>query len=486
MIVPFLFTLDEYAKDKPTHQWVANKFYDFCHKYHFPCIMQEKFTQNPSYYEKKGHRAMSAKLQEQFHYQVLTDEEFRNLDKKNITEEEERKIVSLYKNHEEAAVKLLCEENCFFEKVIEEKIQVIENQYQEKIEAIFTWIWYPSLEKIAKKHNIEVLNYELSTIRIGRYRETLGYFKFGSKYNNNKEWQDFVNFKYDRNKLLLLNNKEIVALFIDDEHVAFINEMDKNPTYEVGLALGLKKDYFLQAYDGKTYDYMLKKVQHYIPNSKISLRSHPSTPFDETKYHVVFDHSFEAIEWITKCRSIVCAVSNIGYEAILFNRGVISTNANMVTSFGKENSLDYYDPKYYGLLELNYLTFVYYAPYDLMFDLDYIRYRLKEKNVYHICNYHLNYILRKYNLSVSKLKAMSSIERFQAILDTHHITNELKNQIMSYVFDKNMEEDRKEMLYQRIEKLEELNKETNLELTKILNSKGWQFLEKVRKLKNHK
>lgn len=94
---------------------------------------------------------------------------------------------------------------------------------------------------------------------------------------------------------------------------------------------------------------------------------------DENKYNYSFDHSFESIEWITKCRNIVCQVLNIGYEAILFGRGLISTKANIITSFGNESNLIFNYAKYYDNIDLNFLTFAYYAPYDLMFDVDYIR-----------------------------------------------------------------------------------------------------------------
>ena len=61
MIVPFLFTFDEYSKEKPTHQWVANKFLDFCFKNHFPVILQEKYTKLPSEYKEKNHNSTSKK-----------------------------------------------------------------------------------------------------------------------------------------------------------------------------------------------------------------------------------------------------------------------------------------------------------------------------------------------------------------------------------------------------------------------------------------
>lgn len=479
MIVPFLFALDEYSKQKPTHLWIANKFYDFCAKNCFPIILQEKYTKNPKYYVDKSHSAMSAEAQEKFQYNILSDEKFLKLDKYVITKEEEKRIINKYKTIDRAAIKLLQEEDSDFEQIIKNKLEQIMSSTKDSIEAIITWIWYPSLEKVAKQYDIPVLNYELSTIRYGKYRDLLGYFKFGDKYNNKDIFENFSKFKYDSKKMLLLDRKELINLFVDDNHVDYINGIDKNPEYEVGVALGLKRDYFAQAYDGKTYDSILKRLEKFIPITKISIRSHPAMPFDESKYKYSFDHSSESTEWITKCKSIVCSVSNIGYEAILFNRGVISTNDHMITSFGKVSNLDYYDPKYYGLLELNFLTFVYYAPYELMFDLEYIRYRLKEKDLYKIYNYNQKYILKKYGLDIIKIKNMNPKDRFINILDTHDIANEEKQLILEYAFETNIEEDKRREMEIHLKQTQEL-------YASVINSRGWKFLEKLRKIKSCK
>ena len=110
MIVPFLFTFDEYSKEKPTHQWVANKFLDFCFKNHFPVILQEKYTKLPSEYKEKNHNSTSKKMQNDFGYEVLSNEEFKNVDIKKITKAEEKEITKKEKEEltaEEKEVKSL-------------------------------------------------------------------------------------------------------------------------------------------------------------------------------------------------------------------------------------------------------------------------------------------------------------------------------------------------------------------------------------------
>ena len=118
----------------------------------FPIILQEKYAKHPSYYVKKEHNAFSKKMQNDFSYDVLTDVQFKSINIKRITKFEELKIVSARKNIDFIYKKLLEEENKVFEKIIEDKIKEIQIEYEESIEAIVTWIWYPSLEKIAKKY----------------------------------------------------------------------------------------------------------------------------------------------------------------------------------------------------------------------------------------------------------------------------------------------------------------------------------------------
>lgn len=476
MIVPFLFTFDEYSKEKPTHQWVANKFLDFCFKNHFPVILQEKYTKLPSEYKEKNHNSTSKKMQNDFGYEVLSNEEFKNIDIKKITKAEEKEILSISKSIDDVYKKILSEENKIFSKIIEKKIKEIEDSYQEKIEAIITWIWYPSLELVAKKHNIQVISYEINTFRPGKYRDTLGYFLKGCKYKNNEILNGYYKNKERLRNKLLLSNKEIISLFIDDEHATFINECDKNPEYEVGIAFGLKKEYFALIYDEYDNNKILESIEKYTPRKKISIRSHPANQVDESNYHYSFDHSFESIEWITKCRNIVCQVSNIGYEAILFNRGLISTNDSMITSFGKKCNLEYNDAKYYDNIDLNFLTFIYYAPYDLMFDVDYIRYRLSERDITKVYEYNMNHILKKYGLNINKLKRMNLKERFITILNTHNISDEEKQKIIRDAFEVN----RYNELDREKDKLI-LSKEKTID--EIFNSRSWKILEKLRKLR---
>lgn len=474
MIVPFLFSIDERGKDRLTHQWIANKFLYFCFKNKFPIIIEEKFLKDLEKLKKSNHPAFLKRYQDEFEYELLDENQIKKIKKYIISEKEEQEIISNYKNVYNACVNIFSKTDANFEHIIEKKLIKLQNQNEEKIEAIVTWLYYPSLDKVAKKYNIPIIHMELSAIRKPNYRNTLGYFKFGNKYKNKDSFKDYEDFKKEKN--FLLNKKEIINLFISDQNIKYINEMDRNSEYEIGIPCGMKKDCYVAAFDGTSNNEIMFKLSKLIPINKISVRPHPAMPLDEKKYKYSFDYSYSSMEWLTKCKNVICTVSNVGYEAILFNKGLISTNDNMITSFGYKSKIEYFDPKYYGIEELNFLTFAYFVPYELMFDVKYIRYRLNEKNIYNIYNYNLNYFLKKYNLNVVNLKKMNYEERFKSILNTHNINRELKDLICYYNFEKNIT---KEDITNKDKTISDLSNE----LSNILNSKGWQFLEKLRKIK---
>lgn len=469
MIVPFIFSLDEVSSP----MWIANKFYDFCYKNKFPIIIQEKLSKNPSYYIEQKHSAMSEQSQKAHQYQILSDEKFNEINKIIITNEDEEKIVRKYGNVYNAAVSLLKEEDKDFEKIIEEKLSLLADKNNEEIEAVITWLHYPSLEKVLKKMGIPLLHYELSTLRPGNYRETFGYFKFGSKYENKEDLKQYQKFNNDINSFYLLNRHELLNLLITDVNAEYVSYLDTNPIYEVGYATGMKQDIYVEAYDGTSYMDTLKKIEQYVPAKKISLRAHPANPISADDYDYQLDTSKSSMEWILKCKNIVCSISNVGYETILFGRGLISTSDIMMSSFGQKSSLEFNDPKHYGIKELNFLTFCYYAPYELMFNSDYIRWRLKEKDIKKIYNFNMEYILNKYDLSLDKLSHMNIEDRFMSILNTHDISSDRKNNIAKFYLDCNIEQERKNNLESTVNHLES-------EISSMLNSKSWKLTKPMR------
>ena len=104
-----------------------------------------------------------------------------------------------------------------------------------------------------------------------------------------------------------------------------------------------------------------------------------------------------------------------------------------------------------------------------MFDKKYLLWRLNNPSDQELYNYHLDYILNKYNLDKDIFNKKSE-ERLKQILKKVH---KLKNdEILKYPLN---------IYYENIERENEILKN---EITQIKNSKGWKLIEKIRNLKN--
>ena len=206
LIVPFLFNLYEYSKDKPMLLWIFYKYVNFCLKYNMPIIAQEDFFKDPNIYIKNNHSATRTNLMD---YNVPKKEDFDRISKYIITND----ILNIKKySSSQLHFILLKKRNKKFEKVITDVIDEIENKENKKISAISTWISFPSLEFICKSRNIKLINYELSSIRKGIFNETLGYFSFNNKYSSKQFKNNYSSLK-DVN-LNMLSRSELLSLFL--------------------------------------------------------------------------------------------------------------------------------------------------------------------------------------------------------------------------------------------------------------------------------
>ena len=179
MIVPIIYEKEVYTKEKPTYLWVFYKFVRFCLDSNNPIIATEEYFKEPSYYKKKRHSAVNV-----MDYYGISDEDIQNVKCYKITKEEEQKILNKYSgNLEDIWLSLLKKRNKELEKVLEKAISELETK-TEKVDAFIVWTWIPSIEYVAKKHNIKIINMEGSFIRQPFYNELLTYFQFQNKYSS--------------------------------------------------------------------------------------------------------------------------------------------------------------------------------------------------------------------------------------------------------------------------------------------------------------
>ena len=475
MIIPFLFTLDEFGRQKPTYLWTFYKFMNFGKKYQYPIIAQEKFFGDLKD-ENNGHGARSENSLFTFEYDLPSGEQLAINKEYCITEEEQKRIINGYNSIEEAWIDLLKKENDNLIEILREKIKNIEKKHGEKVEAIFSWIWLPSVKKVANEMGISCIFYEFSTIRRPIYNCSLGYFQFCDKYDSTYVVNDFCEFK--KNRCFLLNRRELLGLFLDKDHIQYLKYLYDEPDYRVGYALGLYNDKFEKAFSKYTATEVFEKLKHLYNKDEVLVRPHPQMD-SNMEFDFPIDKSPDSSQWISRCETIISNLSNVAYEAMLYGRKNINIFKGLPSSFGEASSLDYIVEKSYSIEELNFLTFYCYAPYELMFDRDYIRWRLSKPSILEIYEYNLKYELRRHNIDFDRIKSLEKNERFKYILK--NVQNIDDTKVDEYIHDsrlKRAKEDANE--FQKItnqnENLEEIVKKLRADNTEL-----WEEIQKQNK-----
>ncbi len=468
MIVPFLFTLYDY-KEEYTLLDVYFKMIGFCNKYKMPFIVQEKFTSHSiSYYRDEKKLSATTEGWEIIQdYKVPTDEEVAKVNKLIIPESLEKKLLKHYGNLETAIQALLSKRISFFEKEIEKLL--IELEKEEKIEALFTWVYYPSLQYLCTKYHIQLIQMEMGPIRYFNYSERLGYFCFHNKYDSSSIEKEYCNFLKIKDKLIL-NREEILSLFLREGKLYTIRYLYQIPQYEVGYALGLPNDQYEKRYSFFDNQQVFKKLNELVPSNQVLIRNHPA--YKNKNWNVSFDMdtSDSSYEWLSKCRNIVCSTSNISFEAMLYGRSITSISNSIASSFGQSYDLSYLNEEIVSLDRLNFLFFYYFVPYDLIYDLKYIRWRLANPSIEEIYNKNLECILKKRGLSIALLKKIEPKTRLKTILDKTTSLSELeKEKILSYRYNYYSTKD---------EEIESLKQQ----LADLKNRKCIRYLDKLRKI----
>lgn len=470
-IIPIVFTMYDIV-EKCTMLDVFYKFFSFAKKYNMPMIVQEKFLKDPNEFKKENHSAVSEHWQDIQGYSIPSYKEIKNHEIYVITQEEENSIVNSFKNLDDACLNILSKRNKVFEDIIDKYFKQIEKK--KKIDAVITWVNFPSLDYIAKKHNIKVINMELSPIRKPIFNERLGYFRFFSKYDNETLEKDYNVFLKENH--YYFTRLELLCMLLSTENLENIKYLYSLPLYEVGYALGLADDKYEKIHSNFDFNKVNKILEKQYQINDVIIRPHPAIKKDFYKTIFKFDHSKNSFEWISKCRNIICNVSNVGYEAQLFNRSVTHISNGIATSFGKKFDLSYLNNEVIGIERLNFLTFYCYTPYDLMFDVNYIEWRLTELSVNEIYQKNLNEVLKNKNLDINKLKKLKYDDKIRYILkNVHNLDDNKINAILNY----------KNKNYGKLFTDKEIeNNKLRDEINSIVNSKSWKVTAPLRKLSN--
>lgn len=400
LVVPIVFDLFDYFKDKPNLSWVFQMYANYCVNNGMAIIAQEDYFEQDIF------------PLDEFYKDIIEDEE-----KKRILDEEKNTFVKYSISNDETldindGKKVSFEDQVYFMShvneeyisIINSKLDKIEKDYGRKVDAILTWYWNPSLEKISKDRNIKIIQQEISPIRNLIYRRnykiTLSYFQFENKFSKKyceNLYKEFLAFA-ERNELKIFSREELLQMFLSSEDWSLINEFSKLPQYELGISPPFKDDFFFEIYSNEKLDKTFKKVDELFKPEEVSIRCHPGLERSLGNPSWSIDRSNKAIYWVAQCKRVLTSVSNIAFDAMMLGKTVYLLSDNMPFSFMSFNSLNksnikkelVADPLY-----LNFIIFGYFVPWDLMLNQEYINWRMTNPKIFEIYRRNQEYILNK-------------------------------------------------------------------------------------------
>ncbi|HBR0800438.1 hypothetical protein MKM89_08115 [Klebsiella quasipneumoniae] len=221
----------------------------------------------------------------------------------------------------------------------------------------------PSLEKVARALNKEVIHLEIGPLRAPMYRNT-AYLDF-TGVNGNTE----ARARYES-----CQTEIDITCSMNDLHRYFLEAISLPSSSEnqvAGIVLQVEDDSNIIAYSHDFTNISLisyVRQQHALEN--ILVRAHPGSLFRLRDDIFSIDASANSLEFIQKCHSIYTINSSVGLEALLCEK---KTNilgdcsyafvAEEASGPNRVNAMAFY-------------LFAYLVPFELIFNLEYLRFRL--------------------------------------------------------------------------------------------------------------
>lgn len=259
-----------------------------------------------------------------------------------------------------------------------ELFSLLTKEIIQRIDAFVSICNCPSLEKVARVLNKEVIHLEIGPLRAPMYRNT-AYLDF-TGVNGNTE----ARARYES-----CQTEIDITCSMNDLHRYFLEAISLPSSSEnqvAGIVLQVEDDSNIIAYSHDFTNISLisyVRQQHSLEN--ILVRAHPGSLFRLRDDIFSIDASANSLEFIQKCHSIYTINSSVGLEALLCEK---KTNilgdcsyafvAEEASGPNRVNAMAFY-------------LFAYLVPFELIFNLEYLRFRLDHPAELDIVRKHLQF-----------------------------------------------------------------------------------------------
>ncbi|MBQ2799426.1 MAG: hypothetical protein IJF09_08575 [Ruminiclostridium sp.] len=272
------------------------------------------------------------------------------------------------------------------------------------------------IDTLAEKYGIPVICGGKGPLRSPYYIET-AYFNFGDVYGTDECEHRYNQFMKEWNEPFeFFTNEELLAIFLDKTYLPYLKYYDVPPTLEMSVAGTYCVMPTLFSKTMANDIEIIREVQEKFPG-KYLFRPNPADPF-EAKYHLpdaVIDKSAPSLLAILASKRTASMGSNILFDVMLWNRVSCCKTDLFPFGFMCEKTYGAEAEKKAPVSFLNFFCFAYLPPFELAWDIDYIRWRLTNPSEMEIFRYHMEKFLEQKGIDTDCVK-LSQPERQATIL----------------------------------------------------------------------
>lgn len=419
MIVPFIYDL-EVVSDYD-HISVFYFYLSEAKKHGWPMIAHERYFMKPSeFYEKIMSREQLKPTAEFLHFDMPEDKDMDRIGQYFVSQQFEDEMLAEFGSRMDCWTQLLSKDYVPFENYINEIFDRIEEDYSEKIEAILCFFEPIALRRAADKRGIRVIHQEGTMYRTPFYRMA-GFFDFKEGYGKGELEERYYRFKKEikNREVKLFSCKEICALFMTSQGLTQLDLFDTAPQYEMGVGLvDLSLCVNLKDSLINTDEVFLEARKNY-PMDQITTRS---------RYRVTGcdDNSPSAYHFILKCKRVAALHSNLIFETMLLGRTACVYGASPFAFMGNKGIMDK-SHKDIPLDFINFTTFGYFVPWEMLRDEKYIRWRLSSPSEIEIYEEHMKFYLEQRGIDRKILQEQGDL--LQYILETQNVKADKEYQV---------------------------------------------------------
>lgn len=385
MLIPVIFTLLPLCDDL-VYSWIFFKGVDLAKHHGWPVFAQHQY-----FHEREKQKAMGALSPETAalnDYEVISEADFSRI----MCREFPRKLIEDYlaefPSQTDAFLASIRKPWPEMTDFLVEGVRQCEQEKGERAEA-FICLGAPRFVRdAAEKLGIALIHYEWGPFRSPAYRHT-AYFDFQGSVCDGEMLGRYETFQKVKDRLPVFGKKEILAFFLND--VSQLAQPDSVPEYKIGLALGYSTPSYYSAFSQLTATELLSEARRYFPDSGIAVRYHPGDPMGA---RLRGPQSIDSglIDFIRSCERVACVTSNIAYEAMLWDRPSYDVGSSMYGTVGNHR-LEGLQDKMASDDFLSFIAFGYLIPFEMLNNVDYIRWRLTSPGEEEVYQYHLRYYM---------------------------------------------------------------------------------------------